>query len=138
TRVRSQAANDRGRRVRHGGARTHAVDAGRGARRGRGRVSGRVREPVPVQSGVSADVRRPAAPGRGRAQGRSSADDLVWLSIRRSYASGATAGYTDLVGDGQVASPPSAARDMAREPRMSSAKHGPASFNVSGEQAGVT
>ena len=37
------------------------ADAGRGARRGRGRVPRRLREPVPVQPGVPANIRRHAA-----------------------------------------------------------------------------
>jgi hypothetical protein len=51
-------------------------------RRGRGRVPRRLREPVPVQPRVPADVRRPAAPGGGRAQTRSSADNVVRLRRR--------------------------------------------------------
>src|SRR5262249_20438511 len=53
-----------------------------------GRAPCRLREPVAVQPGVPAAVRRPSAPGRGGAQGRVSAGGLLWgLAFSRRHPS---------------------------------------------------
>src|SRR5439155_6350055 len=60
-----------------------ALDARGGARRRRGGVPRRVREPVPVRAGVPAALRQLAASGRGRAPDRGPAGELGKLRVGR-------------------------------------------------------